>query len=1075
MCHSIMAQEGYLMFNWLRNLLTDTGDKAVRQIQPFIQKINSLENSFSALSDEELRAHTTKFREKIQDAVADINQEIETVRKNYLAERDLDKRRSLDDVLQKLERERDEITQEELDAILPEAFAVVREAAKRTIGQRHFDVQLIGGVVLHQGKIAEMKTGEGKTLTASLPLYLNALAGRGAHLVTVNDYLAKVGAGWMGQIYHFLGLSVGFIAHDYSAIYDPDFVDPNANQEDQRLVHWRPCTRREAYYCDITYGTNNEFGFDYLRDNMAVELDQMVQRELYFAIVDEVDNILIDEARTPLIISGPSNKSSDEYRRVARIAPNLKPSTVSQKEVKEGAEYDGDFWIDERSKSISLTDQGIEKVERLLGIPEDESLYDPKYFELTHFVDNALKAQFIYHRDRDYVVEPDGEIVIVDEFTGRKMPGRRWSDGLHQAVEAKESLLNPRVKIKNENVTLATITFQNYFRMYRKLAGMTGTAWTEREELGKIYNLDVVVVPTNRPMQRQDLPDQIYRTEQAKFNAVLKELKEIHETGRPVLVGTTSVETSERLSELLRRNGIKHNVLNAKHHEREAAIVAQAGRKGAVTIATNMAGRGTDILLGGNPDGLIEDILHNKGIAFEKATPEELAAAKQEAEEITSKEREEVVALGGLHIIGTERHEARRIDNQLRGRAGRQGDPGSSRFFMSLEDDLMRRFGPMERIKGIMERLGVEDDMPIQAGIINKSIEGAQTRVEGFNFDVRKHTVEFDDVVNKQRQIIYSDRRAILSGKDMHDEVLQMIGEEIASLVDEHLPADDRELWDFEALLRAIKNINPLLGSDFTADKLAELTRDEIESMLVDEIEAAYAKREEAIGSEQMRFVERRMMLGAIDRQWVDYLTAMDDLRQSISLQAFAQRDPLVEFKRKSFDMFDELKANITHDIVYNIIPASFQYEQYLRQIKMEQEARLASAQRVGDTEEAAKAAKPIRRTVQMPGRNDPCPCGSGRKFKQCHLGRESEIMHLIQAGATAQPAPASVSAQLATGRSSSQANNNVAQVAEAIKKANGSETSPATSPVGRGRAVPRGRAAPAPKSAEPVGRGKKK
>jgi preprotein translocase subunit SecA len=1000
------------MLKWFKKLVGDGNEKAVRQIDPLVDEINALEEDFKALSDEELRAKTGEFRERLaQD--------------------------------------------ETLDDLLPEAFATVREAARRTLGMRHYDVQMIGGIVLHQGKIAEMKTGEGKTLTASLSLYLNALEGQGTHLVTVNDYLAKVGAGWMGPIYHFLGLSVGFIAHDTSALYDPDFTDPNANPEDQRLVHWRPVPRREAYAADITYGTNNEFGFDYLRDNMAVEKGQMVQRPLHYAIVDEVDNILIDEARTPLIISGPAQKSSEQYRRVSRLVTDLKPSTVTQKQIKDfGMEADGDFMIEPRSKSITLTEQGIEKIEARLSIPEGESLYDPKYFELTHFVENAVRAQFIYHRDKDYMITPQGEIVIIDEFTGRAMPGRRWSDGLHQAVEAKEG-----VEIRNENVTLATITFQNYFRMYNKLAGMTGTAYTEREEFYKIYNLDVVIIPTNSPNIREDMPDQIYRTERAKFDALIREVQEMYEHGRPVLIGTTSVETSERLSALLNKAKIKHAVLNAKQHEREAGIVAQAGRKHAVTVATNMAGRGTDILLGGNPDGLIDDILTARSIKFEEATAEQIREAQVEAKRVTEIERQQVRELGGLHIVGTERHEARRIDNQLRGRAGRQGDPGSSRFYLSLEDDLMRRFGPMERIKGLMERLGVDDDVPIQAGVLDRSIEGAQTRVEGYNFDIRKHTVEFDDVMNKQRQIIYADRQAILDGADMHERVIELIGEEIAAQVDENLPDDDKEGWDLEALVRAIKTIAPQLPTDFSAESLAEMSRVEIESHLVEIIEQAYAERETAIGNEQMRFVERRMMLNAIDRQWVDYLTAMDDLRQSIGLQAYAQKDPLVEFKRKSFDMFDELKGNITHDIVYHIIPASFQYEAYLRQIEAEQQARLASAQRAGgssEEENVRQETRTVRKTTKLPERNDPCPCGSGKKFKQCHMGRENEIMHLIQAGASAAPAPTGTAARLATGKAPVQ--NAIAAEAEAIRKSTTGQSQPQPAQAPRGRSAPRGR-----------------
>jgi preprotein translocase subunit SecA len=1005
------------MLNFLKKIVGDGNERAIKQIQPLVEEINGLDPEFRALSDEQLGEKTAEFKQRLEEG-------------------------------------------EELDDLLPEAFATVREAARRTIRMRHFDVQLVGGMVLHNGKIAEMKTGEGKTLVATLPLYLNALEGKGCHLVTVNDYLAKVGAGWMGPIYHRLGLSVGFIAHDYSALYDPEYIDPNANQEDQRLVHWRPCSRHEAYMADITYGTNNEFGFDYLRDNMVVDLSQLVQRELNYAIVDEVDNILIDEARTPLIISGPAEESSEEYRRFARLVPGFKPSPYTPDQIKKEFIDDpkGDFVIDPRSKSIQLTDAGIAKMERMLNIPDDESLYDPKYYEMTHFLDNAMRAQFVYHRDRDYVVEANGEVVIVDEFTGRKMPGRRWSDGLHQAVEAKEN-----VPIKQENVTLATITFQNYFRMYNKLCGMTGTAYTEREELGKIYNLDVMIIPTNRPMVRQDQDDQIYRTEQAKFEALIREIQAMQQLGQPVLVGTTSVETSERLSELLRRHGIKHEVLNAKQHEREAHVVAQAGRLGVVTIATNMAGRGTDILLGGNPDGLVEELLGKQGIKIEEATPEQFKAALEEAKRITESERAKVVELGGLHIVGTERHEARRIDNQLRGRAGRQGDPGSSRFFLSLEDDLMRRFGPMERVKGIMERLGVEDDVPIEARLINRSIEGAQTRVEGYNFDIRKHTVEFDDVMNKQRTIIYADRRRILEGEDMRERVLEMIGEEIAALLDRYLPEDEDEEQDMDALVRAVRTIDPLLPVTLTAASLRGKTGQEIEDLLLERIEEAYEERERAIGEENMRYVERRMMLGAIDRQWIDYLTGMEDLRQEISLQAVAQRDPLTEYQRNAFQMFDQLKSNIQRDIVYQIIPVSFQYEQYLRQVMAEQQQRLNVAQQAGISEEQAKAARTVRKTTPKLGRNDPCPCGSGRKFKDCHLGREGELVALLQAApqgsarraGSGDAQPSSVSAQLATGKGSG--------------PAPATPTTQAKTP----QAVPRGRAAPPAPTGKPQGNGK--
>ncbi len=980
------------MFSFLKKLVGDGTDRSLKQIYPIVDKVNGLEPNFKALSDEELRGKSAEFRQRLAAG-------------------------------------------ETLDDMLPEAFAAVREAARRAIGQRHYDVQLIGGIVLHQGKIAEMKTGEGKTLVATLPLYLNALDGKGAHLITVNEYLAKVGAGWMGAVYERLGMTVGAIAHDFSAIYDSTFIDPLANHEDSRLIHWRPVSRREAYAADITYGTNNEFGFDYLRDNMAIDQTQVVQGNLHFAIVDEVDNILIDEARTPLIISGPAQESGAEYKQFARLVPSLKPSPYTPDQVKKEfiEDPEGDFMIDPRSKSIQITDQGIVKVEKMLGIPDDESLYDPKYFRLTHYLDNALRAQFIYHKDRDYIVAADGEIVIVDEFTGRQMAGRRWSDGLHQAVEAKEN-----VPIRQENVTMATITFQNFFRMYKKLCGMTGTAMTEKEELGKIYNLDVVSIPTNRQVVRDDMDDQIYRTEDAKFGAVVREIKEMQQIGRPVLVGTTSVEVSEQLSELLTKNEIPHQVLNAKQHEREARIVAQAGRLGAVTIATNMAGRGTDILLGGNPDGLVEELLEREGVTVETATPEQRQAAYDEARRLTEAEGSQVRELGGLHIVGTERHEARRIDNQLRGRAGRQGDPGSSRFFLSLEDDLMKRFGPMERIKNLMSRLGVEDDVPIEAGMINRSIESAQTRVEGYNFDMRKHTVEFDDVMNKQRTIIYADRKQILNGENMRERVLDILSDEVNHLLDMHLPGDDRDMWDYDALLRAIRTIDPSFPKDITTEALDGKTRTEIDDLLVDHLEQVYTQREQTIGEEQMRFVERRMMLAAIDRQWIDYLTGMEDLRQEIGMQAIAQKDPLTEYQRNAYRMFDDLKNNIQRDIAYQIIPVSFQYEQHMRQMEAEQQQRLAMAAQAGQSEEAAEQQQEVRRVVVQIGRNDRCPCGSGKKFKDCHLGNEQELVRMIQSGQIriqqqpAQPRPLprqqpqqpkTLSAQLATGQNRKPAN----------------------------------------------------
>jgi preprotein translocase subunit SecA len=936
------------VFKFIKSLLGEGSDKELRRIAPIVDKINALEPTMERCSDAELAAYTPRFKERLAAG-------------------------------------------ESLDALLPEAFAVVREASKRLIGQRHYDVQLIGGITLHSGRIAEMRTGEGKTLVATLPLYLNALTGNGVHLVTVNDYLVRVGAGWMAPIFHTLGLSVAVIAHDFSAIFDPDYSDGDAATDDRRLIHWRPSTRRQAYHADITYCTNSEIGFDYLRDNMVFEEQQLVQRTLNYAIVDEIDNILIDEARTPLIISGPAQESSQEYKRFAQLVRNLKLSSVTPDQAKrDDIEPDGDFMIEPRSKGIQMTEEGILKVERLLRIPSDENLYDPKYFALTHYLENALRAQFVYHRDKDYVVEGDGEVVIVDEFTGRKMAGRRWSDGLHQAIEAKEG-----VRTRQENVTLASITYQNFFRMYKKLAGMTGTADTEREEFAKIYNLEVTVIPTHRPTVRDDTSDLIYRTEAAKFNAVIDDIQERHAEGRPVLVGTTSVETSERLSVLLKKAGIEHNVLNAKQHEREANIIAQAGRKGTVTIATNMAGRGTDILLGGNPDGLVEEILDEQRIPAPEATPEQLAAALAEAKHRTESERQEVVAAGGLHVIGTERHEARRIDNQLRGRAGRQGDPGSTRFYLALEDELMRRFGPMDRVKSLMERLGVDDDVPIEAGLINKSIENAQTRVEGYNFDVRKHTVEFDDVMNQQRSIIYGDRRAILDGENLRERVLTMLRDEVDSLVAQHL-GDDPDEWDLAPLMRPLRTVNPLLPTGIE-EELIDLSRDEIIEELHEQLEHAYTVRENAVGIDAMRYVERRMMLGIIDRHWTDYLTGMEDLRQEIGLQAIAQRDPLVEYRRAAYTLFDQLKANIERDVVYQIIHVSFQYEQTLRQIEAEQLKRLMAAQQAQVEEAPAQEApKTVRNDMKLPGRNDPCPCGSGKKFKVCHLGREQELIGLM-------------------------------------------------------------------------------
>src|SRR5437899_5053358 len=717
------------MFNWLTKLGGDSSEREIKKLRPLVDQVNALEAEYKALSDDALRDKTTEFRGRF-------------------------------------------LAGETLDDLLAEALAAVRDAARRTIGKRHYDVQLIAGAVLHTGRIAEMKTGEGKTLVATLPLYLNALESKGAHLVTPNDYLSRLGGGWMGPVYNALGLSVGVISHEFAAIYDPSFEDP-LKHPDERLNHWRPVARRDAYQADITYGTNNEFGFDYLRDNMVWEPEQKVQRPLHYAIVDEVDNILVDEARTPLIISGPAEEANQLYGVFAMVVKNLVAVAKSQEDDKnEDIDPNADVIFDEKFRVVTPTERGIDKVESMLfkmNANFTGSIYDPQNIQLTHFLDNALKAQFLFHRDDQYIVNPDGEIVIVDEFTGRLMPGRRYSEGLHQAIEAKEG-----VHVQRENVTLARITFQNYFRMYEKLAGMTGTAWTEREEFQKIYDLDVVIIPTHRPMVRADQADLVYKTEDAKFSAVIEEIADLNSSGRPVLVGTTSVEKSERLHELLERRGVPHEVLNAKQHEREAWVIAQAGRPGSVTIATNMAGRGVDILLGGNPDGLIEAFLVEGGATLQDATPEQRDRARQRAIEQCERDADRVRLLGGLHVLGTERHEARRIDHQLRGRSGRQGDPGSSRFFVSLEDELMRRFGGAS-IAGLMDRLGLEEDVPLEHPWVSRAIENAQQKVEAYNFDIRKHVVEYDDVLNRQRDVVYGDRDRVLFEENLKPLIMELV------------------------------------------------------------------------------------------------------------------------------------------------------------------------------------------------------------------------------------------------------------------------------------------------------------
>jgi len=805
---------------------------------------------------------------------------------------------------------------EMLDDVLVEAFAVVREASRRGIGLRPFDVQLVGGMVLHQGTIAEMKTGEGKTLVAVLPLYLNALEGRGAHLITVNDYLARRDAGWNAPIYHALGMSVAVIGHEMSLVYDPDYLDET--HPDPRLQHLRPVTRAEAYQADITYGTNSEFGFDYLRDNMAVDLSQCVQRGLNYAIVDEVDSILIDEARTPLIISGQAQESTEKYYQYAKLIPRLLTE---------------DYTVDEKTKSAALTEEGIAKIERWTGV---KNVYELEHVDEAHQINQALKAFTLYKRDRDYLVK-DGEVIIVDEFTGRQQPGRRWADGLHQAVEAKEG-----VKVQQETQTLATITYQNYFRLYTKLAGMTGTAVTEAEEFDKIYKLQVVVIPTHKAMIRDDRPDLIYKTEDAKFNAVAEEIQEVASAGRPVLVGTVSVEKSERLARLLEKRGVRHEVLNAKQHEREALIVANAGQPGAVTIATNMAGRGTDIVLG-------------PGVA----------------------------PGGGLHIVGTERHESRRIDNQLRGRAGRQGDPGSSRFFLALDDDLMRIFGG-DRIKGMMNMLRVADDEPIESRMVSRQIEGAQTKVEGHNFDARRYLVEYDDVMNKQREIIYGERRKVLEGVDLRELVLSWVRKVVEDAVNERCESRHPDNWDLEGLVSQLSLVFPLPPfSELAPDEFGE-TKEAVVERLMDYALQTYEAKEAEMTAPMMRKVEQFVVLKTIDSKWISYLTMMEHFKEGIGLRAFGQKDPLVEYKNEAFQAFQEL----LNDIQFDIASTVFRVQLVNEPPKPPPPPR----QVMGPTRAIEPMAgggnggsNPAQSPAGKIGRNDPCYCGSGKKYKKCH------------------------------------------------------------------------------------------
>ncbi len=1075
-----------------KKVVGDADQREIARLQKVVEHINALEPALEALDDDQLRAKTDEFRQRLADG-------------------------------------------ETLDDILVEAFAAVREAAKRTIGMRHYDVQMIGGIVLHQGKIAEMKTGEGKTLVATLPLYLNALGGKGAHLVTPNDYLSKVGVQWMGPIYHALGLSVGVIQ---SAAVDPNrgsfLFDPGYPSADDRFLNLHPVPRHEAYLSDVTYGTNNEFGFDYLRDNMVRDLSECVQQELHYAIIDEVDNILIDEARTPLIISGPAEESSELYRRFADVVHRLRPSSSGSAELEEP---DGDYVLDEKAQIVTLTEQGIERVEQMLPeIGVEESIYDPKHAHMLPYLDNALRAIVTYKRDKDYIVNDSGEVIIVDQFTGRLMHGRRFSEGLHQAIEAKEG-----VQVRRESLTYATITFQNYFRMYETLAGMTGTAKTEEEEFQRIYNLDVVVLPTNveyratygdlvtherhvdeideiafagvldghanglgdfsravmvttyeptdenerRYFKRLDLTDVIYGTERAKFRAVVDEIEALHEAGRPVLVGTIAIETSERLSRMLKRRGIPHQVLNAKHHENEAVIIAQAGRPRAVTIATNMAGRGVDIKLGGDPEGVARERLRRKGFDLTQVPQvhwnhalellrqgrdvTEILPSQGEAEEGQWVEMlagavtdctagyERVVAMGGLHILGTERHEARRIDNQLRGRAGRQGDPGSSRFYISLEDELMRRFGG-ERVRGLMGRLGVEEDMPLQHSWLDRTIESAQMRVEGYNFDIRKHVLEYDDVVNKQREVIYAQRRQVLSVPDLRDQVLRMVQEEISRAVAAHTPGPDN--WDLRGLYSELRTFLPL-PRDFNYSQWGELSPAEIEAQLAETAERVYDEVNRAIGHQVYRqavrenvtmvtlarsadpaqrlayrraverlgneldedtaaqpirrlpdevkaqieaafvgayrlFRDRHLVLRAVDGLWVRHLTDLDALREGIGLRAYGQQNPLVAYRKEAHEMYEALLARIQETVARSVylVPQALVAQPSERS---RQRLQALHPRVLGEV----RRARPVQGTSRLSpspssskpslGRNDPCWCGSGKKYKHCHMRQDME------------------------------------------------------------------------------------
>lgn len=906
------------MLKLLEKVFGNYSDREVKRIIPIVDEIEGLEPKMQALSDEQLKGKTAEFKKRLADG-------------------------------------------ETLDDILPEAYAVVREAAVRTLGQRHFRSQLIGGIVLHQGRIAEMKTGEGKTLVATLPVYLNALEEKGVHVVTVNDYLAKYQSELMGKVYNFLGLSVGLIVHDMD------------NEE-----------RRKAYHCDITYGTNNEFGFDYLRDNMVIYKEEMVQRDLHYSIVDEVDSILIDEARTPLIISGAGDKSTDLYKHADSFVRKLKAKIYVRTDDKEhNDDIEEDYIIDEKAHTAVLTAQGVKKAEQYFNV---ENLSDSDNMTLSHHINQALKAHGLMKLDKDYVVK-EGEVIIVDEFTGRLMYGRRYSDGLHQAIEAKEG-----VKVERESKTLATITFQNYFRMYSKLAGMTGTALTEEQEFRTIYKLDVVVIPTNKPVIRIDHPDSVYKNQVGKYNAVINEIVEANKKGQPTLIGTISIEKSELLSAMLKKRGVQHQVLNAKFHEKEAEIIAQAGRLGAVTIATNMAGRGTDIMLGGNPEFMARQEMRKQGYpddlimqsaGFNDTSDELVLNARKvyqelyhKFKEITTEEGKKVVEAGGLYIIGTERHESRRIDNQLRGRAGRQGDPGASRFYISLEDDLMRLFGS-DRLTRIVEALGLEEDQPIEHKMLSSAIENAQKRVEGKNFDIRRHVIQYDDVMNKQREVIYGQRRQVLNGENLRDSFVKMVDGLAEGIVKTYCGEDQYpENWDWDAIRSSSEGILVPVGSlNFSKEEIESLDKDDLKEKLIELIKEKYEAKEQELGSELMRELERVILLRVVDQKWMDHIDAMDQLRHGIGLRAYGQRDPVIEYKFEGFAMFEEMINSIQEDALKFILNTHIDREQMPQREKVAEPVTASH----GDGPK-----KPVSKKSDKVGRNDTCPCGSGKKYKMC-------------------------------------------------------------------------------------------